>query len=340
MGPASPGPSPLRRLPVLNMKTATRKRSTTKTKTRRDYEADLVNGLIELMEAGTNPWARDWRGSQTGQHRNMITGHHYSGGNPALLELQMMLRGADLPLWVPIGMAKAKGWYPRKGSKGCCIIRPFFFETDAKDQYGKPITDENGDPTKIQGTGFSYTGGIFNVADLQGEGLEAAIAEALGNGGELRTEPERHDAAEAVLGNWGVPVRWMGNRAFYSPTADAITLPPRDAFQSSAGLYATWAHEAIHSTGHESRLKRDGIVNFGGFGSDSYAKEELIAELGAFLLCSRLEISSRADNHASYLSHWIKCLKQQPAFLKTAISAATKAANAIAPQEHTEASGE
>ena len=314
---------------------ATAKRTKAKnTKTRRDYEADLVNGLIELMEAGTDPWARDWRGSQAGQHRNMITGHHYSGGNPALLELQMMLRGSSLPLWVPIGMAKAKGWYPRKGSKACCIVMPFFFEKDATDAEGQPIKDENGDPEKIKGTGFKYTGGIFNVSDLQGDGLDEAIAEALGNAGEERTEPERHDAAEAVLGNWGCPVRWIGDRAFYSPTADAITLPPRDAFGSAEGLYATWAHEAIHSTGHESRLKRDGIVNFGGFGSDSYAKEELVAELGAFLLCSRLQIGSRTENHASYLASWIKCLKQQPSFLKTALSAATKAANLISPQEH------
>ena len=314
---------------------ATAKRTTSKsTKPRRDYDTDLVAGLIELMEAGTDPWARDWRGSQAGQHRNMITGHHYSGGNPALLELQMMLRGSSLPLWVPIGMAKARGWYPRKGSKACCIVMPFFFEKDATDAEGQPIKDEIGDPEKIKGTGFKYTGGIFNVSDLQGEGLDEAIAEALGNGDEERTEPQRHDAAEAVLGNWGCPVRWLGDRAFYSPTADAITLPPRDAFGSAEGLYATWAHEAIHSTGHESRLKRDGSVNFGGFGSDSYAKEELIAELGAFLLCSRLQIGSRTENHASYLASWSKCLKQQPSFLKTALSAATKAANLISPQEH------
>lgn len=314
---------------------ATKKRTATKsTKTRRDYEADLVAGLIELMEAGTDPWSREWRGSQAGQHRNLLTGHNYSGGNPALLELQMAMRGSDLPLWVPIGMAKARGWYPRKGSKACCIVMPFFFEKDATDAEGQPVKDQNGDPEKIKGTGFKYSGGIFNVSDLQGEGLAEAISEALGEGGQDRTEPERHEAAEAVLGNWGCPVRWQGGRAFYSPTADAITLPARDAFNSGEGLYSTWAHEAIHSTGHESRLKREGIVNFGGFGSDSYAKEELIAELGAFLLCSRLQIGSRSENHASYLSSWIKCLKQQPSFLKTALSAATKAANLISPQQH------
>ena len=313
--------------------TATKPKSKS-AKSKRDYEADLVNGLIELMEQGTNPWQRDWRGSTKGGHRNLITGHHYSGSNPALLELQMMLRGSDLPLWLPSGGAKAKGWYPRKGSKACCIVMPFQYTKELTDADGKPILNDNGDPETVSGMGFRYTGGIFNVADMQGDGLDEAVAAALNNGPEERTEPERHETAEAVLGNWEVPVRWMGDRAFYSPTSDTITLPPRDSFTSAEGLYGTWAHEAVHSTGHQDRLARDGIVNFGGFGSDSYAKEELVAELGAFLVCNRLEVSSRAENHASYLSCWIKCLKEKPSFLKTALSAANKAANHLVPQEY------
>ena len=302
--------------------------------TKRDYEADLVNGLIELMEQGTNPWQRDWRGSTKGGHRNLITGHCYTGSNPALLELQMMLRGTDLPLWLPIGGAKTKGWYPRKGSKGCCIIMPYQYTKELKDADGKPVVNDNGDPETVSGMGFTYKGGIFNVADMQGDGLDEAVAAALDNGPEERTEPERHEAAEAVLGNWEVPVRWMGDGAKYSGTSDIIYLPPRDSFKSAEGLYATWAHEVVHSTGHQDRLARDGIVNFEGFGTESYAKEELVAELGAFLVCNRLEISSRADNHASYLSHWIKCLKEKPSFLKKSLSDANKAANLLVPQEH------
>ena len=304
--------------------------------TKRDYEADLVNGLIELMEQGTNPWQRDWRGSAIGGHRNLITGHCYTGSNPALLELQMMLRGTDLPLWLPIGGAKTKGWYPRKGSKGCCIIMPFQYTKELKDADGKPVVNDNGDPETVSGMGFTYKGGIFNVADMQGDGLDEAVAAALDNGPEERTEPERHEAAEAVLSNWTheVPVRWMGDGAKYSGTSDIIYLPPRHSFKSAEGMYATWAHEAVHSTGHQDRLARDGIVNFKGFGTESYAKEELVAELGAFLVCTRLEISSRADNHASYLSHWIKCLKEKPSFLKKSLSDANKAANLLVPQEH------
>ena len=210
---------------------------------------------------------------------------------------------------------------------------PFEYSKELKDADGNPVVNDNGDPETVFQKGFTYKGNIFNVADMQGDGLDEAVAAALDNGPEERTEPERHEAAEAVLGNWEVPVRWMGDQAFYSPTSDSITLPPRDSFKSAEGMYATWAHEVVHSTGHQDRLARDGIVNFSRK-SESYAKEELVAELGAFLVCTRLEISSRADNHASYLSHWIKCLKEKPSFLKKSLSDANKAANYLVPQEH------
>jgi antirestriction protein ArdC len=319
---------------ISTMTTATKKAPAKSKRAKRDYEADLVNGLIELMEAGTNPWQRDWRGRGGSHHRNLVTGHIYTGGNPALLELQMMLRGLDCPLWVGIGTAKKNKWFPKKGTKACCIIRPYSVDREVTDSDGKPVLDEKGNPERVQFTGFSYTGGIFNAMDLQGEGLDEAIKSASNLTEVERPEPERHAAAEAVLGNWQVPVKWLGNRAYYSPTRDEIQLPSREDFNTAAGLYGTWAHEVIHSTGHQDRLKRDGIVNFAGFGSDSYAKEELIAELGAFLLCTRLEISSNADNHASYLQSWIKCLKEQPSFLRTALTAARKAADLLVPQNH------
>ena len=99
-------------------------------KSKRDYEKELVEGLIALMEEGTNPWEKDWRGRRYGDHRNLVTGHVYTGSNPALLELQMAMRGVDIPLWIPFGAGKTKGWHPRKGSKGCCLVMPFQFEKD------------------------------------------------------------------------------------------------------------------------------------------------------------------------------------------------------------------
>lgn len=338
-------------------KSTTRTKSRTK-KPRRDYEADLVNGLIELMEAGTNPWQRDWSSTTDSVHRNMITGHIYRGSNPALLHLQMMLRGIDCPLWVPTAAARAKGWMPVKGSKQACIVQPFFVDKELTDSDDKPVLDDKGDPEILKGclAGFRYRGCLYNALDLRGAdvydydelpkghqgpkrlissaaenqaALESAIEAASNLNEQVKSEPERLLGAETVLGEWEVKVNWMGGKAFYSPSADMIQLPARKDFLSASGLYATWAHEVIHSTGHKSRLDRD---LSGGFGTESYAEEELIAELGAFLLCSRLNISSKPENHASYLNSWIRVLKESPKFLKTAFSKATRAANCVFPE--------
>ena len=306
--------------------------TTKKRMKRRDYEGDLVAGLIELMEAGTNPWQREWTAASLVPHMNLTTGQPYKGSNPALLELQMQIRGSQLPLWIPGGQGKSRGWRPRKGSKACCICMPMNITKDKLDDQGQPVVT-NGETETTTFTFFAYKGGIFNAADMEGDGLQDEIDKAL-NLNPSRSEPERLNEAEDILSQYEIPIKHEGHRAFYSPTADQITLPERRDFTSSAGYYATLAHEMVHSTGHASRLHRDGIVNFAGFGSDSYAKEELIAELGAFLVCTRLSIPSRTENHASYLNSWISRLKEQPNFLLTAFSSARQAANLLVPDEY------
>ena len=304
---------------------------TTKKK-RRDYEGDLVAGLIELMEAGTNPWQKEWTAASYIPHTNLVTGAAYKGSNPALLELQMQIRGSQLPLWIPGGQGKAKGWRPRKGSKACCICMPMTITKDKLDDQGQPVVT-NGETETTTSTFFTYKGGIFNAADMEGDGLQEEIDKALNLKPE-RSEPERLSEAEEILQRYELKPIHEGYRAYYSPTKDQIVLPERRNFVSSAGYYATLAHEMVHSTGHSSRLRREGIVNFEGFGTDSYAKEELIAELGAFLVCTRLSIPSRTENHASYLNSWISRLKEQPNFLLTAFSSARQAANLLVPEEY------
>ena len=111
--------------------------------------------------------------------------------------------------------------------------------------------------------------------------------------------------------------------------SDRIRLPLRESFHGAAALYATWGHEAIHSTGHESRLKRD---QSGASGSSSYAREELIAELGSVLLGQRLQIGCELSNHAAYLQSWISVLRESPKVLLQVISAARQAVDAICPE--------
>ena len=155
-----------------------------------------------------------------------------------------------------------------------------------------------------------------------------------------KPEAERIDNADRILGSWGktVTTTFGGNSAFYVPERDCITVPSLGAFTTVEAFYATWAHEGIHSTGHKDRLARDLYNNFG---SDGYAREELVAELGAVMLCDRLEIGTNMMNHAAYLGHWAKLLKESPRILYKILSDARKGADLICPEtEGDEGTGE
>jgi antirestriction protein ArdC len=295
-------------------------------------EEKLAADLIALMEQGINPWRRPWVG-HNGEHRNLLTGHQYRGGNPLLLEVGNLSRGNALPLWMGAGQAKANGWHPAKGSKAARIAqpRPVKFEDPDKEPGEISSRDKNFIVYKLVP--------VFNAADLVGvdEDSAAALArridEATGNI-ESRPEPERLAHAEDVLEAWPVEARTGGALACYSPALDRISLPEPRAFDSREHFAATWAHEAIHSTGHKDRLARD---LSGKFGTPSYAREELIAEMGSAILCRRLQIGSELQDHASYLNGWCQILSEDPRAVLKALGAAKKAADLIAPEAIEEA---
>ena len=205
--------------------------------------------------------------------------------------------------------------------------------------------DGDGQPSAAAGRSWvSYRPvALFNAADLEGEALEWLIQKRRqAEGAVLRPEPARLADAEAVLIEWPVPVCFAGDRSCYLPGPDRIQLPDRCAFHSAGALYATWAHEAIHSTGHSSRLARDlsGGMGEAGDGGRAYASEELVAELvaelGAVLLGDRLEIGSAMANHAAYLGHWVELLQESPRVLLQVLSDARKAADLVCPEKGVE----
>ena len=293
-------------------------------------EEKMCSALVELMEAGKNPWRKEWKAGGQGGHRNLITGQSYRGSNPILLEMYQSIKGHPLGLWCGAGQAKQKGWWPIKGSKAAYIVRPQLNRfTDDVEPVG------GGQAEQVTRQWMSYKpAAVFNVADLKGKDeesqakLDQAILTATG-AIVVAPEMERHATAEQALGTWEVDTKWSGDRAFYSIGGDTITMPERQLWLSQPGLYATWAHECIHSTGAEKRLNR----KYGRFGSKDYAREELVAELGAFLICNRLQISSDAQNHAAYLSNWAEVLKEGPKVLFKVLSDATKASNLILGKE-------
>jgi hypothetical protein len=328
-------------------------------------EEKLVAAVIELMEAGSAPWRRPWQGLAGGHHVNLLSGRRYRGANPVLLTFGMHLRGSALPYWCGFAEAKARGLVPRKGSKAVSIVRPQVqrlqvgpgaaeavpgeglvhckadqrrHEDGPKPEH-QPASTQSTDRRDKDRAWIRYKPlPLFNAADLVGPGLEELIERRrFSEGLERRSEPERLAAAEAALGAWPVPVSHGGDRACYWPEPDRIQLPDRSAFDSAAAYYATWAHESIHSRGHRQRLARD---LGGAFGSESYAREELVAELGAVLLGDRLEIGSDSANHAAYLAHWVALLRQSPRLLFQLLSEARRAADLICPEaEEADADG-
>ena len=309
---------------------------TTSTRPRKQYdgptpEEQLAADLVALMEsAELPPWRREWHG-HSGNHRNLVTGAEYSGSNPLLLELGSLSRGHSLPLWLGAGQGKPLGWWPRKGTKACRIIRPQLNSyTDQVEmnnvQTGQPeIVDQSRAWVSFKAVA------VFNAADLQGAtdesqaALDAAIKAALGQG-EPAAPAARLEGAESVLESWEVITTFEGGRAFYNTSTDQITMPPADSFINREAFCATWAHEQAHSTGHSSRLNRD---MGGGSSSKSYALEELIAELAAVLICYRLQVGSEFTNHAAYLKGWAQILKAEPKQLFKILSKARAAADLI-----------
>lgn len=320
-------------------------------KSRRSPEEKLVASLITLMETGCTPWRRPWDGDSGGHHVNLFSGRRYRGGNPALLSFGMQLRGSFLPYWCGFAEAKARGLAPRRGSQAVHVLRPQLLVPQA----GPPDGNRSTCRSQVNGAGSHVNPEeapcdgtaavarlvlvrpmpVFNAADLEGEGLAELIrVRRASAASERRPARERLLGAEQVLQGWSVPVICGGDRACYLPDADRIHLPDRGAFHSEAAYLATWAHEAIHSTGHTSRLGRDlsGAMGAGDGRGRSYAREELVAELGAVLLGDRLEIGSDTANHAAYLSHWIALLRESPRLLLKLLSEARQAADLISPE--------
>ncbi|MFN9685500.1 MAG: ArdC family protein [Cyanobacteriota bacterium] len=300
-------------------------------------EDKLVSSLIGLMEGGTAPWRKEWDSNIGGHHVNLMSGRAYQGANPILLTLGMHQRGASLPYWCGAAEARAHGLLPKKGSKAVTVLRPLVRQQSAapaaqatspaaNSAEGRPAENRH-DRAWVRCVPLP----LFNAGDLEGAALAELIsARQAADQLSRRAEPERLAKAEALLQAWAVPMNHGGSRAYYNPLDDRIQLPDRCAFHSAAAFYATWAHEALHSTGHPARLKRDLSATMG---SMAYAREELVAELGAVLLGDRLEIGSNVSNHAAYLSEWIKLLQGSPKLLYRLLGEARQAADLICPTQ-------
>lgn len=281
---------------------------------KKEYAEEVAAKIIEQLEQGTAPWQKPWKPGELTLPYNAQTGKEYRGMNSMWLAMQ----GHSDPRWMTYNQAADAGAQVRKGSKGTKIMYwKFREERQAKDEQGRPIRDEEGKPKMVTvelERPRAFHAVVFNAEQI--DGLPPLQPKQPG------AEPERHARAEAVLLNSGAKIQHIeGDRAFYRPSTDSITLPERHQFHSADAYYATALHELGHWTGHSSRLDRDLTHPFG---SEGYAKEELRAEIASLMLGERMGIGHDPGQHVAYVGSWIKALKEDPKEIFRAASDAEK----------------
>jgi antirestriction protein ArdC len=137
---------------------------------------------------------------------------------------------------------------------------------------------------------------------------------------------ERIESADRFMTATGASISHGGNSAFYAPGPDRIQMPPFEAFRDKESYYATALHELTHWTKAKHRLDRSFEAKR--FGDQGYAREELVAELGAAFLCADLGITPEIrDDHAAYLGHWLSVLKEDKRAIFSAAAHAQRAAD-------------
>src|ERR1700719_1426599 len=265
--------------------------------------------IIKQLENGVAPWRKPWRAEAP---CNLITGKPYRGINPFLLAPQ----GYGSRYWLTFNQANKLGGHIRKGEKSSIVT---FWHIGEE----KIVRDADGKTRKERPFLLRFYR-VFNVEQTEG------IADKLGLGNASPRIPSLDQCEAIVSGMPNRPAITQDARAWYRPANDTVGMPSRQAFGSAEEYYSTFFHELTHSTGHPSRIGREGIEKLNTFGSESYSKEELIAEMGAAMLAGVTGIERKTlANSAAYLKSWIDVLKSDSRMVVFAASQAQKAADYI-----------
>ena len=262
----------------------------------------VTDRIISALEKGVVPWQKPWQ--SIGGPRNLQSKRPYRGLNAFLLALMPY----KSPYWTTFRAAKAAGGSVKKGEKGTIVVFWKIMEVD--DPQAK-----NG-KKKIPLLRY-YT--VFNVEQCEGLTIPD----------DKIPEFDPIEEAQNVIDSMqnAPQINFGGNRAFYAPLDDEVTLPFPEMFESREAYYQTAYHELAHSTGHESRLHR--VKDWSRFGSEPYAQEELVAEMSAAMVLGTIGLEPCVDESAAYIDGWLGRLKNDKKLVLKAASQAQKAADYI-----------
>ena len=269
----------------------------------------ITEKIIKQLESGVAPWRKPWT-CQT--PANLLTQKEYRGLNVFTLASQ----GFPSRFWLTYNQATKLGGRIRKGEKSSPVI--FWNIGDEQETTAQDGAKETSRPFLLR----YYS--VFNLSQAEGIDIPASLLQ------ETRTNDPIETCEQLVTNMPNPPAFEQSDKAWYSPTNDVVGMPALGLFHSSEEYYATEFHELAHSTGHAKRLHRENFDNPVSFGSESYSKEELIAEMTAAMLCGIAGIEQRIlENSAAYLKTWIARLKSDSRLLVSAASQAQKAADFI-----------
>lgn len=285
---------------------------TKSTTTRANVYSRVTDRIIADLEQGVRPWLKPWSTDNVAEGITRPLRHNgasYRGINVLLLWGEAMAKGYASAIWMTYRQADELGAHVKKGEQGSMVVYA--------DRFTKTETTDQGEEIE-QDIPFMKAYTVFNVEQI--EGLPAHYYTKP----ESKGEPlQLIDSAERFFAATGAAFRHGGNQAFYAPGPDLIQLPPPKAFNDAESYAATKAHELTHWTAHPTRLARALGKRFG---DDAYAAEELIAELGAAFLCVDLGITPEPrDDHAAYMEHWLKVLREDKRAIFSAAAHAQRA---------------
>lgn len=282
---------------------------------RPDLYTRVTRAIVEDLERGVRPWTKPWSAEHmAGRISRPLrhAGEPYRGINVILLWSEALRCGYGAAHWMTFRQALALGGAVRRGEHGATVV---YAESLRRTETGDDGTDVERSIPFLK----AYT--VFNVEQIDGlpERYRAAPPPNV-------EPPVRCAAADRFFGATGADIRHGGTQAYYALDADYVQLPPMECFADGEAYYATLAHECTHWTRHPTRLDRD--LGRKRWGDEGYAREELVAELGAAFLCADLGLELRPrEDHAAYIGSWLEALNRDHRLIFTAAAHAQRAAD-------------
>lgn len=273
-----------------------------------DIYATITDRIIATLEQGVIPWHKPWTGGNSGCV-SYSTGKTYSLLNHLLL-------GGISGEYITFKQCSLAGGHIRKGEKSKFVV------------FWKPFEKENEETGEVEQHFYLRYYKVFHLS--QCEGVTPRWTATAVPVSDLQPDAVAETVIKDYVDRSGVHLTVTeSDKAYYQPSTDTVVVPQLSQYQRIEEFYSTLFHEAVHSSGHHSRLNR--IADIAAFGSHEYSKEELVAELGSAFLVNHcgLESESSFRNSAGYIQGWLKALKDDKRLIVSAAGAAEKAVNLI-----------